>query len=91
MALMKEVAHSVYEAFEDEFLALLSKFPNIKYERTFKAINEFGRLYEYVLKGDKETLDSFYMSRFISHLKDMSKEELDDVFRFVFKLRNRSR
>ena len=84
---MAKKIYEVNEGLEMErlLLGVLSKFPSIKY----KGVDGFGGVRRYVLKGNKKVLDLFFIS-WVGHvIQSMSVEEREDVFRFLFKLRNR--
>ena len=90
---MAKQIFEVDEGLEMERLLLevLSKFPNIKYERAVLGVGGFGGRHRYILRSSKKMLNQFFMS-WVGHVvQSMSVEEREDVFRFLFKLRNQSR
>lgn len=87
---MKELTFEVDEPFREAFLGILSHFPDMSYEIISTSENKYSMpLYEYAVSGSKQDMDSLLTLWLAYFMKDMSKAELRETWRYVFKLRNR--
>ena len=79
----------VYEWNENDFLAVLSHFPKMKYTRTIGTRDAYGLSYDYVLEAEnKEEINKVFEAWLKFLLKDMDREAKLRILRYAIKKKN---